>query len=161
MGWESTTMKSKEAEFRSRGVAVGGDLLLPDGDGPHPVVVMAGGWCYVKELRQPQYAQEFVERGFAALIFDYRTLGASDGEPRQHLDPWAQIEDYRNAISYLETRPDIDADRIGVWGISYSGGRGPLLGRDAPRGEGGRTTAPAHDTQPGRRAGRRSRRARL
>jgi fermentation-respiration switch protein FrsA (DUF1100 family) len=133
MGWESTTMKSKEVEFLSQGVAVRGDLLLPDGDGPHPVVVMAGGWCYVKELRQPQYAREFVERGFAALIFDYRTLGASDGEPRQHLDPWAQVEDYRNAISYLETRPDIDADRIGVWGISYSGGHVLILGAVDPR----------------------------
>ena len=126
-------MRSTEVEFRSDGVTVRGDLLLPDGDGPHPVVVMAGGWCYVKELRQPQYAQEFVERGFAALIFDYRTIGASDGEPRQHLDPWAQIEDYRNAISYLETRPDIDADRIGVWGISYSGGHVLILGAIDPR----------------------------
>lgn len=126
-------MQTKEVEFLSAGVTVRGDLLLPDTDGPHPVVVMAGGWCYVKELRQPQYAQEFVERGFAALIFDYRTLGASDGEPRQHLDPWAQIEDYRNAISYLETRPDIDPDRIGVWGISYSGGHVLILGAVDPR----------------------------
>jgi fermentation-respiration switch protein FrsA (DUF1100 family) len=126
-------MKTQEIEFSSEGVTVRGDLLLPDGDGPHPVVVMAGGWCYVKELRQPQYAEEFVRRGFAALIFDYRTIGASDGAPRQHLDPWAQIEDYRNAITYLETRSDIDADRIGVWGISYSGGHVLVLGAIDPR----------------------------
>src|SRR6185437_9604166 len=79
------------------------------------------------------YAQEFVRRGFAALIFDYRYLGASDGEPRQHLDPWKQIEDYRNAISYLETRPDIASDRIGAWGISYSGGHVLILGVIDPR----------------------------
>ena len=126
-------MSSQAVEFRSGGEVVRGDLYLPEGDGPFPVVVMAGGWCYVKELRQPQYAAEFVRRGFAALIFDYRYLGASDGEPRQHLDPWKQIEDYRNAISYLETRPDIDADRIGVWGISYSGGHVLILGVIDPR----------------------------
>jgi fermentation-respiration switch protein FrsA (DUF1100 family) len=126
-------MKSHEIEFQSEGVTVRGDLLLPDGDGPHPVVVMAGGWCYVKELRQPQYAEEFVKRGFAALIFDYRTIGASDGAPRQHLDPWGQIEDYRNAISYLETRTDIDPERVGVWGISYSGGHVLVLGAIDPR----------------------------
>jgi fermentation-respiration switch protein FrsA (DUF1100 family) len=126
-------MKSQEVEFRSEGTTVRADLLLPDGDGPHPVVVMAGGWCYVKELRQPQYAEEFVRRGFAALIFDYRTIGASDGEPRQHLDPWAQVEDYRNAITYLETRSDIDAERIGAWGISYSGGHVLILGAIDPR----------------------------
>ncbi|MFC5753243.1 alpha/beta hydrolase [Actinomadura rugatobispora] len=126
-------MRSQEVEFQSEGVTVRGDLLLPEGDGPHPVVVMAGGWCYVKELRQPQYAEEFVRRGFAALIFDYRTIGASDGAPRQHLDPWAQIEDYRNAITYLETRSDIDAGRVGVWGISYSGGHVLVLGAVDPR----------------------------
>lgn len=94
---------------------------------------MAGGWCYVKELRQPQYAKEFVARGFAALVFDYRRLGASDGEPRQHLLPWDQIEDYKNAITYLEGRTDIDADRIGAWGISYSGGHVLILGAVDPR----------------------------
>ena len=60
-------------------------------------------------------------------------MGASDGEPRQHLDPWKQIEDYRNAISYLETRPDIDSERIGAWGISYSGGHVLILGVIDPR----------------------------
>jgi uncharacterized protein len=124
---------SQAVEFHSGGEVVRGDLYLPEGEGPFPVVVMAGGWCYVKELRQPQYADEFIRRGFAALIFDYRYMGASDGEPRQHLDPWKQIEDYRNAISYLETRPDIDSDRIGAWGISYSGGHVLILGAIDPR----------------------------
>jgi fermentation-respiration switch protein FrsA (DUF1100 family) len=122
-----------EVAFSSGGETVRGDLYLPAGEGPFPAVVMAGGWCYVKELRQPQYAREFVQRGFAALIFDYRRLGASDGEPRQHLDPWDQIEDYQNAITYLETRPDIAADRIGAWGISYSGGHVLILGAIDPR----------------------------
>src|SRR5262245_45435875 len=88
---------------------------------------MAGGWCYVKELRQPQYANAFVDAGVAALIFDYRNLGASDGAPRQHLDPWMQIEDYKNAISFLETRGEVDSNRIGAWGISYSGGHMIIL----------------------------------
>jgi uncharacterized protein len=120
-------------EFLSEGDTIRADLYLPEGPGPYPVIVMAGGWCYVKELRQPQYAEEFVQGGFAALIFDYRRMGASGGEPRQHLDPWDQIEDYRHAISYLETRSDIDRNRIGVWGISYSGGHVLILGATDPR----------------------------
>jgi fermentation-respiration switch protein FrsA (DUF1100 family) len=96
--------------------------------GKVPIVVMAGGWCYVKELVQPHYADAFVRAGCAALVFDYRRLGASDGTPRQHLDPWDQIEDYRNAISFVETLDGIDADRIGVWGISYSGGHALIVG---------------------------------
>jgi cephalosporin-C deacetylase-like acetyl esterase len=123
----------REVEFMSGGETVRGDLLLPEGDGPFPVVVMAGGWCYVKELRQPQYAADFVRRGFAALIFDYRRMGASDGEPRQHIEPWDQIEDYKNAITFVSSLAEIDADRIGIWGISYSGGHVLIVGATDPR----------------------------
>lgn len=89
---------------------------------------MAGGWCYVKELAQPQFAESLAQEGFAVLIFDYRGFGGSSGEPRQHIDPWRQIEDYRNALSYLETREDVDSERLAVWGISYSGGHVLILG---------------------------------
>jgi uncharacterized protein len=123
----------REVEFTSGGETVRGDLLLPEGDGPFPVVVMAGGWCYVKELRQPQYAADFVRRGFAALIFDYRRMGASEGEPRQHIEPWDQIEDYKNAITFVSSLPEIDATRIGIWGISYSGGHVLIVGATDPR----------------------------
>jgi fermentation-respiration switch protein FrsA (DUF1100 family) len=60
--------------------------------------------------------------GFAALAIDYRFWGASEGEPRRRNFPLDKVEDYRNAISYLQTRPDIDSDRIGIWGTSFSGG---------------------------------------
>lgn len=100
---------------------------------PPPVVVMAGGWCYVKEIVQPIYAEAFAAAGLAVLLFDYRRLGGSTGEPRQHLDPHDQMEDYRNAISYLETRTDVDASRAGAWGISYSGGHVLILGATDPR----------------------------
>ena len=114
------------------------DLFTPDeGKGPWPVIVMGGGWCYVKELIMPEYAQFFLREGLAALIFDYRCLGASDGEPRQHLDPWKQIADYRSAVdalSYLDEYEDvIDRERIGVWGISYSGGHALIVGALDPR----------------------------
>jgi uncharacterized protein len=126
-------MVSKEVSFLSGGDTVRGDLYLPPGNGPFPAVVLAGGWCYVKELRQPRYAEAFVAKGIAALVFDYRRLGASDGTPRQHLDPWDQIEDYQNAITFLEERAKVDGDRIGVWGISYSGGHVLILGAVDPR----------------------------
>jgi uncharacterized protein len=106
---------------------------MPEGQGPHPCVVLAGGWCYVKELAQPLFAEVFREAGLAALIFDYRCFGGSTGEPRQHIDPWKQIEDYRNAISYLQGREEIDGERIGAWGISYSGGHVLILGAIDPR----------------------------
>jgi pimeloyl-ACP methyl ester carboxylesterase len=89
---------------------------------------MAGGWCYVKELVLPHYATAIAERGIAVLAFDYRTFGDSDGLPRLHIDPWAQIEDYRNGLDYLGDLEEVDADRLGIWGISYSGGHVLILG---------------------------------
>lgn len=103
-------------------------LYLPEGDGPHPAVVLGGGWCYVKEIAQPLFAEVFAAAGLAALVIDYRTFGASTGEPRRHIDPQLQIEDYRNAVSFLEARDDVDGERIGAWGISYSGGHVLILG---------------------------------
>jgi len=118
----------RDIEFQSGGETVRGWLYLPEGEGPHPIVVMAGGWCYVKELVQPHYAERFAAGGVAALVFDYRRLGSSDGAPRQHIDPHDQIEDYRNAITYASTLDEIDASRISVWGISYSGGHALIVG---------------------------------
>jgi len=124
----------RDVEFKSQGVTVRADLYTPGaGSGPWPVVVMAGGWCYVKELVQPEYAQVFAQAGLAALVFDYRGFGASDGQPRQHVDPWAQIEDYKNAISFAEEHPELDAERIGIWGISYSGGHVLIVAATDPR----------------------------
>jgi uncharacterized protein len=119
--------------FLSEGTEIEALLYIPDGPGPFPAVVMAGGWCYVKELVQPTYAEVFRQGGLAALVFDYRCLGSSAGEPRQHLDPHDQIEDYRNAISFLERLDRVDERRIGVWGISYSGGHALIVGGVDPR----------------------------
>ena len=127
-------MSRQEIEFTSEGLTVRGWWYPPaQASGPAPAVVLAGGWCYVRELVMPYYAEAFAERGIGALVFDYRNLGVSDGDVRQHLDPWMQIRDYQNALSYLERRGDVDGDRLGVWGISYSGGHALILAAIDPR----------------------------
>ena len=124
----------KDVAFRSKGDLCRGCLYTPDaGQGPFPVIVMAGGWCYVKEIVMPHYAESFVQEGLAVLNFDYRCFGESEGEPRHHINPYDQIEDYKNAISFVETLPEIDAERIGIWGISYSGGHVLIVGATDPR----------------------------
>ena len=126
-------MQRIDVEFPSEGATIRAWLYLPDGPGPFPAVTLAGGWCYVREIVMPHYARSFVDAGLAALVFDYRNLGVSDGMPRQHLDPWGQIRDYRNALTFLTRHPAIDSDRLGVWGISYSGGHALILGATDPR----------------------------
>jgi pimeloyl-ACP methyl ester carboxylesterase len=122
-----------DVELQSEGATVRAWFYRADGGGRRPAVVLAGGWCYVREIVMPTYAQAFAEAGVNAMIFDYRNLGVSDGDNRQHLDPWAQIRDYQNAISFLERREDVDPHRIGVWGISYSGGHALILAAIDPR----------------------------
>lgn len=114
-----------DVAFASEGTTCRGWLYLPD-DRPAgarvPAIVMAHGFAAVKEMRLDRFAEAFAAAGLASVVFDYRGLGASDGEPRQDLDPYAQVRDYRNAISFARARPEIDPARIGVWGSSYSGG---------------------------------------
>ena len=124
----------RDVEFKSKGDTIRGTLITPDkGRGPYPTVIMAGGWCYVKEIVMPHYAEFIVKSGIAVLLFDYRRFGASEGEPRQHINPWDEIDDYTNAISFAETQPEVDKDRIGVWGISYSGGHVIVIAATDPR----------------------------
>jgi hypothetical protein len=70
----------------------------------------------------------FAEAGFVVLVHNHRGFGASDGKPRFDVDPWRQIADWRRAISYLENRPEVDPQRIGLWGTSYAGGHAIVLG---------------------------------
>jgi fermentation-respiration switch protein FrsA (DUF1100 family) len=106
----------------SDGLVLHGWLFSPAGQGPHPAIVMAHGFTAVKEQYLSRYAQMFAEHGFAVLVYDNRNFGASEGLPRQEVDPLLQVRDYRDAISYAASLALVDAERIGVWGSSYSGG---------------------------------------
>jgi uncharacterized protein len=75
-----------------------------------------------------RYGEVLNAAGLATLVFDNRNFGASDGEPRDEIDPWQQVRDYRHAITWLSLQPCIDRERIGVWGSSYSGGHVLVLG---------------------------------
>ena len=116
-------MTDKIVDFKSGVDTCRGVLTMPpNAKGDVPLVIMAGGWCYTKEIVMPHYAKFFHDLGCATLRFDYRCFGESTGMPRQHINPWDQIEDYRNALNYAESLPGIDHKRTGIWGISYSGG---------------------------------------
>jgi uncharacterized protein len=116
-------MARREIEFDAEGVTLRGWFYRGDGaNGAASTIVMAHGFSAVKEMYLDKYAEVFAAAGLNALVFDNRNFGASDGEPRQEIDPWAQVRDYRHAITYASTLSEVDAGRIGVWGSSYSGG---------------------------------------
>jgi uncharacterized protein len=90
--------------------------------------VLAHGFSAVKEMYLDAFAEVFAAAGVNALVFDNRNFGASDGAPRQEIDPWQQVRDYRHAITYAGTLDEVDGARIGVWGSSYSGGHVLVVG---------------------------------
>ena len=89
---------------------------------------MAHGYSAVKEMYLDRFAEVFAEAGIGAVVFDNRNFGASDGQPRQEIDPWQQIRDYRDAITWASDLPEVDAERIGIWGSSYSGAHVLVVG---------------------------------
>jgi uncharacterized protein len=117
-------VERRDVEFEVEGGdRLRGWLFVPQaGVGPHPAVSMAHGYAGVKEHGLERFALAFAEVGLVVLVHDHRNFGASDGAVRHDIDPWRQIADWRRAISFLESLPEVDADRIGVWGTSYAGG---------------------------------------
>ncbi|MFO7962744.1 MAG: alpha/beta hydrolase [Desulfobacterales bacterium] len=121
----------KDVTFLSDGMTCKGWFYLPDDlreNQKVPVVIMAHGFSAVKEHYLSRYAERFVSSGMAVLVFDYRYLGESEGEPRGQVLPHTQLNDYRNALSWVCRQAEVDPDRLGVWGTSYSGGHVLHLG---------------------------------
>lgn len=112
-----------DIEFKAEdGTILRGWHYVPDnGAGKHSTIIMCHGFSAVKEFYLDRFGEHFAANGFASVIFDHRNFGASDGKIRQEVDPWQQIRDIRDAITFAETLPQTDVDRIGLWGSSYSG----------------------------------------
>src|SRR5437764_15494202 len=109
-------MARRDIEFDAEGVTLRGWFYPAEGaGGAGPVIVMAHGFSAVKEMYLDAFAEVFVTAGLNVLVFDNRNFGASDGEPRQEIDPAAQVPDYPHAITWARGLAEVDARRIGVW----------------------------------------------
>jgi uncharacterized protein len=121
-----TERQGRLVEFMSATAMVRGLLRIPAGVGPHPLVILGHGLGGLKEWDIPAVADALIGAGIATLAFDYRNFGDSDGSPREEVDHGGQIEDFQNAITFASLLPEIDAERIGLWGTSL-GGRNVLV----------------------------------
>jgi dienelactone hydrolase len=112
------TLETQPVGFMSHGTRCAAWLTLPTGAGPHPAVVLAHGLGGTHDMMISQYEQHFAAAGIATLAFDYRNMGASDGQPRQRIVMRRLRQDVASAVGFLRDQPDIDAKRVGLWGTS-------------------------------------------
>lgn len=111
-----------DSDFLSEGNRCGGWLYLPTGIMQPPVAIMAHGFAAEKTFRLPAFAERFAERGIAVFLFDFRNIGSSDGEPRNLVNVFGQLRDWKAAIAHVRSLPQVDGTRTALWGSSYSGG---------------------------------------
>lgn len=105
------------------------NLRCPRGVVRPPVVVMVMGLDSAKEEMHTN-EQLFLDRGMATLAFD----GPGQGEAEYDLPICPEFEKpVAAAIDWLETRDDIDPERIGIWGVSLGGYSAPRAAAYEPR----------------------------
>ena len=119
---QPTWNRAQDVKIASGESSLAAWLLIPDGPGPHPCVVMGHGFSMTRYDGLAAYAEAFLAAGSAVLAFDYRYFGDSGGDRRQHFSTRAQRADWRAAVGFARADERIDATRIVAWGFSFGGG---------------------------------------
>lgn len=131
-------MPRRDVEFESSDhLTLRGWLFSPISfSGKLPCLVMAHGFGAHKEMGLGKFAEYFSSNlPIVILAYDNRCIGASDGEPRREIIPSLQINDYSDAITFAQSLPEVNPDKIAIWGSSYSGGHVLTVGAIDRRGK--------------------------
>ena len=121
--------------FYSEGVKLDGDVYVPDDVRPREKragIVLCHVYTGVKDIYLPDNARALNKAGYVAMVFDYKGWGASDG-PRTRLAPYSRVADVQAALTFLGTLPQVDPQRLGIYGTSYGGATVVWVGAVDPR----------------------------
>jgi uncharacterized protein len=113
----------KPVSFYSEGVRLVGDVYHPDGlraRDKRAGIVLCHGYTGIKDLYLPDNARVLTEAGYVVLAFDYKGWGDSEGS-RSRLAPYSRVADVQAALTFLGSLPEVDAERLGIYGTSYGG----------------------------------------
>ena len=113
----------RAVEFYSEGFKLCGDIYTPAGLAPgekRAAVLLCHGYTGVKDLYLPDNAEALNQAGYVAMTFDYKGWGESEGS-RSRLAPYSRVMDVQAAMTFLGLQPEVDSQRIGLYGTSYGG----------------------------------------
>ncbi|MFF4346724.1 alpha/beta hydrolase [Streptomyces sp. NPDC001530] len=105
-------------DITSDGLDVPGYLMLPRGEGPWPCVVLVNGLDSAKEVELYAFAREFIARGMGAVVFDGPGQGVHIGRTPMAVDFERVVA---AVMEHVVRRPEVDADRMGIFGVSFGG----------------------------------------
>jgi uncharacterized protein len=113
----------KPVTFYSEGIKLAGDVFMPANLKPgerRAGIVLCHGYTGVRSIYLPDNARVLSEAGYVVLTFDYKGWGDSDG-PKSRLAPYSRVADVQAALTFLGAQPEVDANRLGIYGTSYGG----------------------------------------
>ena len=113
----------KPVSFYSEGFKLLGDVYYPEDvkpDEKRSSIVLCHGYTGVKDLYLPDTARVLNEAGYVVMTFDYKGWGDSEGS-RSRLAPYSRVADVQAALTFLATLPEVDPERLGIYGTSYGG----------------------------------------
>jgi dipeptidyl aminopeptidase/acylaminoacyl peptidase len=121
-------MRQERVEFFSHGQRLVGVLRTPeDPPGALGTIIQGPGWLGLARAKTYEpWHRAFIDAGYAVLAFDYRGFGESEGA-RGWILPDRMVEDILNAVEWVTTRSDLDARRIGAYGIGGIGGGNAII----------------------------------
>ncbi len=130
----SAPFESVKSTFTSSGVQCAATLHLPaqSESRPLPAILMVHGWGGIQDALTPPFYAQFTKAGFAVMTFDYPGWGDSEGLPRNNINPWERVRNAESALAHLKSLPQIDAQKVVLWGTSFGGGHVVDLAAEHP-----------------------------
>lgn len=125
--------REEEARYAGGGITFGATLVLPEGAGPYPALVLVTGAGPALRNQFGALPYLLASQGLSVLMYDKRGSGATTGTFGDWLSIDTLAADALAGVRYLTTRPDIDTMRIGMLGASQGGWVVPLAASQSSR----------------------------